>query len=338
MKGTVALVKGKNRYSNILKALNSISQEIDIADAKNIVVKINLTSPRSPLAITHIDAIKAVLDFIQQINSSQVTIAEGTGSAMMSTTKAYEILKYRTILKKYNLQFIDLNTDQFVEAQIYNTQLQPFYIRIAKTVLDSDYLISLSLPKTHNSVVMTASIKNIVMGSLVRSYNVWSFPKLREIARYLVRKLPMAYKDKLTATAAKVENNDKLKMHQGYKAMNLNLYTMAKIIKADLSIVDGFEAMEGNGPINGEKVNWGVALVSTDGVACDRVVAELMGIDVNHIGYLKYCIDNQLGVGNLNELDIIGNSINECKRSFKLHEKFHDQLEWCIEKNALNSR
>lgn len=327
----VALIKGTDRYKNILKALDCIANDLQLTYAKNIVIKVNLTSPVTPSAITHIDAIRAVLDFLCAKNVNQITIAEGTGSGMMSTINAYHFLNYYSLFKKYNVRFVDLNSDDSKEEQVLNCQIKPMCVRVANTILNSDYRISLCLPKTHNSVILSASIKNMVMGSLIRSNRQVLFPALRKFCRSIVRKLPIDYKNRISSFAAIAENNDKLKMHQGSQAMNLNISTLSKLLMPNLAIIDGFEAMEGNGPINGDKVSWGIALASTDAVACDSVVAKLMGIDPNQIGYLKYCIDNSLRNEDIDNINIIGNSIDECKRIFKLHENYNEQLNWRIE-------
>lgn len=56
----------------------------------------------------------------------------------------------------------------------------------------------------------------------------------------------------------------------------------------DLSVIDGFEGMEHNGPVGGKPVDHKVAVVSTDWLAADRVATELMGFDFNKVGYLSF--------------------------------------------------
>jgi uncharacterized protein (DUF362 family) len=113
--------------------------------------------------------------------------------------------------------------------------------------------------------------------------------------------------------------------------MNLNLYKLAKFIPPHLSVIDGFEAMEGDGPTDGEKVELRVALASTDFVSCDSVVAKLMGFDINQIGYLAYCHQCGLGQGALSLIDIIGDSLENCASPFKPHPTYQAQLQWHID-------
>jgi uncharacterized protein (DUF362 family) len=86
--------------------------------------------------------------------------------------------------------------------------------------------------------------------------------------------------------------------------------------------------MEGNGPNNGTPVDHRVCVVSTDWLAADRVSAELMGVDFAKIGYLNYCAQAGLGVADLNKIEIIGESISNHVKIYKLSDNIEKQLIW----------
>jgi uncharacterized protein (DUF362 family) len=126
--------------------------------------------------------------------------------------------------------------------------------------------------------------------------------------------------------------SDKTAMHQGYPAINLNLYALAKYIPPHLSIIDGFLGMEGPGPSDGEPVKLGVAIASTDFLAADTVAAKVMGYDIDEIGYLYYCQLKGLGVGDLEKIEIVGNTrLEDCIRPFRAHPAYRQQLRWRIQ-------
>lgn len=56
----------------------------------------------------------------------------------------------------------------------------------------------------------------------------------------------------------------------------------------DLSIVDGFYAMEKNGPVSGNKVNLGFMIVSNNPYAADVVASAQVGLQYSNIKYLKF--------------------------------------------------
>jgi uncharacterized protein (DUF362 family) len=61
-----------------------------------------------------------------------------------------------------------------------------------------------------------------------------------------------------------------------------------------VGLVDGFEGMEGNGPVSGTPVPHRIALASTDFLAVDRVGVECMGIDVKRKYLLRADVDRML--------------------------------------------
>jgi uncharacterized protein (DUF362 family) len=91
---------------------------------------------------------------------------------------------------------VDLNEDEFIKVQAHNRDLQPVLLRVARTVVESDYRISICPPRTHDSVIVTLSLRNMLVVSLV-----WD--------------------DK---------GNDKKALDRGYRAMNLSLLKLARVI------------------------------------------------------------------------------------------------------------
>jgi uncharacterized protein (DUF362 family) len=120
-----------------------------------------------------------------------------------------------------------------------------------------------------------------------------------------------------------------MKMHQSYPVINLNLALIAPLVKPHLSVIDGFEAMEGNGPSEGDAVPWRIALASTDALAADVTAATLMGFDPDGVGYLHYCKKMGLGIGDLEQIQIVGNTtIDDCAREFRPHDTVQRQRRW----------
>lgn len=289
----VSLIKGDDRYENIITALKEIKDEIKkkIKGKKKIVIKPNFVSTTRQLAATHVDTVKAVLDFLKPLTSEKITIAE---SAALGTAKdGYKKFNYYQLQNNYNVDLIDLNDDQTREIEIYDHDLKPLKIKVSKMILESDYLISLAIPKTHDTVVVTLSLKNIAMG--------WIPGGVAE----------------------------KAKVSHSYKAFNLSLAKMIEIKKPDLAVIDGFESMEGDGPVHGEPVPTRYCLASIDPVSADAVATYLMGFDIDKVGYLHYCKERGLGEGDLKKIQIVGNaSLEKLKRKFKPHPQYQEELNW----------
>ena len=115
-----------------------------------------------------------------------------------------------------------------------------------------------------------------------------------------------------------------------YHAMNYNLAVVAKKLSGfwGCGVIDGFEGMEGNGPIQGTAIKMGVALASPDLVAADRVALDLMMIPAHAVGYLQYA--GALGVGqyDISKIDVRGEKPETLARQFKLRNNVEEQLDW----------
>lgn len=328
-KGRVALVKGEDRYGDIIEALRLI--EDDIHPQGRILVKPNFTSTTKPLAATHVDAVRAVLDFLQEHTSSSITIGEGAG--LTNTFEGYKNFGYLDLVNEYGVQLVDLNRDEWIEVKLYDRHLHPLRLRVARTVVDSHYRISVCPLKTHDFVVVTLSLKNMLVGSLIRDDRVED-RTINNALQRIGRLIPDRIKQSLIVQGMKsgiigsVSGSDKAAIHQGYGPMNLSLYELAKLIPPHLSVIDGFVGMEGAGPVYGDPVEMGVAIASTDFLAADTVAARIMGFDIDQVGYLHYCKLGGLGVGDLDRIEILVGNLEECSHSFRPHPDFQKQLQW----------
>jgi hypothetical protein len=65
-------------------------------------------------------------------------------------------------------------------------------------------------------------------------------------------------------------------------------------------------------------------------LAADAVAARIMGFDEDKIGYLHYCKINNLGVGNIEDMEIVGEQLQNCLTSFKPHPRYKRQLIWQV--------
>jgi uncharacterized protein (DUF362 family) len=118
-------------------------------------------------------------------------------------------------------------------------------------------------------------------------------------------------------------------MHQSLPLLNLNLLTLVPLLHPHLSILDGWQAMEGDGPTRGAAVDWRMAVASTDFLAADALTAELMGFPIEGVGYLHYCHRAGLGAGAMEDMDIVGNAEPlAVQRGFRPSPTYRLQRRW----------
>ena len=294
----VSFITGTDRREMVFQALKPFEEEIkESIKNKQVIIKPNMVVTNRPLAASHADAVRGLLDFLKPFYNKKIIIGESTisGGGIMP---GYENYGYLPLEKEYNVKLVDLNLQTTSPEWIMDSNLHPVQIPIIDTFLDpNNYFISIPRLKTHDRVVATLGIKNMVMGSPLRDYK---------------------------------GSNYKGMMHpSGPRWANFNMFLIAQKIHPQLTVLDGVEGMEGNGPIGGSAVDHGVALASTDFVAADRIGAELMGIEVSDIGYLNFCANAGMGQIDRSKITIIGGKdpANFVKK-YKLHENIERQLTW----------
>ena len=313
----VSLVRGEDRRKNVCEALMGIDAELRPAlrRKKYALIKPNLTAPLVQMADTHPSAILGILDYLAPRFKGPVIIAE---SAAFDTMVCFDNWKYQQIVseaKSQKVSLLDLNLEErYVPMSIVDYNVHATPIRIAARLLDPDaFVICAAVPKTHVLAVVTASVKNMAVGGTLRSG-----PK-------------------------GTQWSDKSKIHGGFRAkgslgdggsqqMNYNLMLVAQKMAHNwgAAILDGYEGMEGEGPVEGVAVPSRIAIASMDYVAADRVAVEAMRINPAWMGYLQYL--EQAGVGNydITKIDVRGETIAAVQKTYKPASTIERALEWSL--------
>jgi len=302
----VALTKGDDRADNVFRALQTFKTEIAAAiGSKHVVIKPNFVYYSTLLSCTHVSCVEGVLEFLKSIGKRDITLAES--SATGSTMAGYDLNNYWPLVNKYPVKFTDLNQEGFANAQIWSTgslteTSPPRKIRISRIYLNpNNFIISCAPMKTHNTAVVTLSVKNIAMSAPVIDVGTaWSQSGVR---------------------------GDKAWMHGAsgsppgdFQALNDNVYRMVKVygIHPHLSVIDGYQGMQGDGPVSGYAVDppQKIAVASLDWLAADRVALELMGANnfflLNSQPYpacLNYCWQAGLGEWDITKIQVLGETI-----------------------------
>jgi uncharacterized protein (DUF362 family) len=319
----VALVRGDDRKRNIARCLELIDDQIRLG--RRIVIKPNLVSITKPLAATHVDALEAVLRFIRERTDAEITVAEGC--AIADAMKGFETYGFLEVARRYGARLLDLNRDRWIELKVVDRDLRPLSLRFARTVAESDCRISLTPMKTHDTVIVTLALKNLVMGSLIND-GFKGLERLIFVLSRMLRPRDNLYARRVGWFVRHMLHSDKVTMHQTYATLNYNLFLLARAFPAHLAILDGFTAMEGCGPTRGQPVDLHLAVASTDFIAADSLGARIMGFDPEEIGYLHYAIAAGLGEGGLDRMQILGDRLEDCLRSFEPHPNYARQLNW----------
>jgi uncharacterized protein (DUF362 family) len=304
----VAITTGSNRADMAFRALKPFSEQIAAAIGnRRVVLKPNNVSIDRPLCATHVDTLEGVLEFLKSIGKDKnIIIAESAAGG--PTLDGYSNYGYFRLVSKYPVKLVDLDQEQFETVHVFDQRdFRPHPVRMSSVLLDDNsYVVSVARMKTHDRVLATLSLKNIVFGAPIKDKG-FSWSSSRK---------PGTVNDKPIAHGG------------GIRGINYNLFALSERLHPDLAVIDGFEGMEGNGPNDGTPVDHRVCVAGTDWLAADRVAVELMGIDFSKIGYLNFCANAGRGVADLNKIGIIGEKISDHRKEYKLSDNLEEQLSW----------
>jgi len=276
---------------SISEVLDRLNWDI-VRKFKRIYIKINMVSAYNVLSMTPPDAVKELVTFLREkINyDGKIIIAEG--SALGSTYEGFRNANIIELAKQYDIELFDIHEDSFFEVPLFNHRFEEISIPVSKSLANAEFLISICRAKTHDTVIVTLTLKNVAVGGIVGK-------------------------------------NYRGKIHQGYPAINVNIAILSGILFPDIGIVDGKIGMEGDGPVSGTPKSWGYVFAGNNPLEVDAIVSRAMGFDPNTIGYLYYL--TKLGFGKINDIDLMGFSLDDISTRFRPHREYKNQLNWKLD-------
>jgi len=310
----VGITKGSDRADNAFRSLQLFKKEIAAAiGTKRVVIKVNFVSypPSNNWAHTRVEHTEGILEFLKSIGKTDVVIAESAAGA--NTMTAHDACGYWNLTKKYPVKLVDLNQEGFTHGDIWlygdSTIATQRRIRMCKMYLNpNNFIISATPMKTHNTVLVTLSAKNIGMSVpfIDIGFNWGQSGAIRE--KWWMHG---------NAGGTSYPPGD-------FQALNDNVYRMLTVygIRPHLAVLDGYQGTEHNGPVSGTGIAspQQLAVASLDWLAADRAALNLMGSNVNVTlnhrlddGYampypavLNYCWQAGLGEWDDRKIQVIG--------------------------------
>jgi uncharacterized protein (DUF362 family) len=237
---------------------------------------VNLNPPEKAVTVGQ-ETLRELIKFIKNKKPSRIVVCAGSGGA--NTNQVLKQFGYDKIIQDEDVEFVDLNSGEFVELQLDHHIIKS--TKINKLINESDVIISFTQLKHHEEATMSASIKNIALGW--PPAEIHGYPK------------------------------KSLGIHEDLHGF---IYAMASKIPIDLAIVSLSPAMVGTGPSKGVPVRSGLVLAGLDAVAVDTICARLLGFRPQAINYLFRLIKEGIGQGNLDNIDVKGMKLIEAEKYF----------------------
>jgi uncharacterized protein (DUF362 family) len=349
----VALTNGDNRTDNIFRAMKSLEKEIaQSIGNRRVVIKPNNVSPNNQLASSHAGALEGILEFLKSIGKLEnAIIAE---SAMSNTMQGFENFGYTKLADKYKIKLVDLDTEAFQTILAFDqTDAKPHPVRVSSMLCNQadNYIISAAMLKTHDRAVATLSIKNIILGAPLKLARAGGGGGgMRGMGGFMGAMGGGMGEGMGGGMGGRgggmgggmgggrggrggggggFGGSDKGILHGGGSyGINVNLSMLAPLLHPSLSVIDGFQGMEGRGPLSGTAVDHKVAVVSTDYLAADTVGVSLMGIDPANVGYLTFLASAKVGESDLTKMEILGEPVAKLAKKYQLGGGIEQQMQW----------
>ena len=202
--------------------------------------------------------------------------------ALGSLTAVANKAGYGPLIKKYSVKLVPLSNP----VPLATEEGIP-HLKIAGNLTDYDHIINLPKFKSHCQMTLTLAIKNL-FGLVIG--------KRKPVLHCLVK-------------------NDKVKFGK-------MLVDIAKHVNPSLTLVDGIQAMQGQGPLNGTPYPLGILASGLDMTALDRVLAEIVRVLPEKVYALEAARQKGYGTYKLSDIGLLGETDLESLKvfDFKLAE------------------
>jgi uncharacterized protein (DUF362 family) len=216
---------------------------------KTVLLKPNLVEDLPEPVNTNSVLIGAAARCFLRLGAVQVRIGEGPGH-QRDTELVVHAAGLEPHLKERQIEFVDLNRDELRRVKLRANYSGLHELWLPRTVLESDFIVSMPKVKTHHWAGVTLSLKN--MFGIVPGMK-YGWPKNL--------------------------------LH--WNGIHESILDICATVPIHFVIADGITAMEGNGPLQGNTRQLGKIVLADDPVAADATCARLMGFDPLQIRHLS---------------------------------------------------
>lgn len=262
--------------------LNMADYQKFMAKDKCTILKLNLSwTLFYPACSSPPWQIEGVLKALKEDNYQKVVAVENQTVVTHPWKGAY-LNKWLPLLKEYEVEFKPLTNVEWTTYKPKSDMLamEEIFgeILIPQIFLESN-IIHFPTVKTHGHTTTTGAMKN-AFGGLIPKYRHHAHKKIHEV---LVDLLSIQQE-----------------IHTGIFA-----------------VMDGCVCGDGAGPRTMDPILGNMILASQDQVALDAMAAKIMGFDPLKIDYIKIAHDKGLGMGDVEQIELVG--LNEEYKNLNFH-------------------
>jgi uncharacterized protein (DUF362 family) len=250
---------------------------------KTVLLKPNLVEDLPEPVNTNSVLIGAAARCFLRLGAARVTIGEGPGH-QRDTELVVQATGLQPHLADRKMEFVDLNRDELKRVPLKANYSGLHELWLPRTVLASDFVVSMPKMKTHHWAGVTLSLKN--MFGIVPGMK-YGWPKNV--------------------------------LH--WSGIHETILDICASVPIHFVIADGITAMEGNGPLQGNARELRKIVLADDPVAADATCARLMGFDPQQVRHLS---EGGQFLGNLHEdqITMLAEGVSVPTRPFSVLPEF----------------
>lgn len=224
------------------KVLEPFDLSSKIKSNSKILIKPNLLGNYSPeqAITTNPSVLEAIIKILKKLGAD-IYLGDSPGNSLVGIENIWKTTQIYDFAKKYDVKLVNFEACGLQEFKTNIPNIKS--IHLSKILFDVDYIINVPKLKTHTLTGFSCAVKNLygcVPGAMKAEYHKLA-PK-KENFVFVLNEIYNILKDRILIT-----------------------------------VVDGIEGIEGNGPgINGEKRNYNGIFASADAPVLDEFILSLI--------------------------------------------------------------
>ena len=292
------LLRDRRRSRSRVAILSALEYSADLADSltramrlfdldlrnKSVLLKPNLVEYIAGVDVnTNPILVGVAAEAFLRLGASGVVVGEGPGHQRDTYLVLIES-GLEAQLRSRHIRFVDLNRDELAKVPTGANFTGLDHLWLPRTVLASDFVVSMPKVKTHHWAGVTLSMKNM-FGVVPGTRYGWP----------------------------------KNLLH--WKGIHRSILDICATVPIHFVIADGIVAMEGNGPLHGTHRHLGKIVLSDDPIAADFTCARFMGLYPERVWHLDHAA-RFFGNGSADRIVLLAEGLPERMVPFNVLPQF----------------
>ncbi|MFX0024821.1 MAG: DUF362 domain-containing protein [Candidatus Hermodarchaeota archaeon] len=281
-------IEGNDIKTAVFSALELIgAQMLMNKEGMTMLLKPNLLMGKPPerAVNTNPEVVRSVIQWVKQFNPLKIYVCDSAGGQKPGITEtAMNESGIKAICEEEGVECMPFEKTERERYEV-PAPLDLKEFTSSHLLKTADLIINIPKIKTHWQCLLTCCIKNMFGTMLL---------------------------------------GNKAKTHAQFPTLDRFCSALADIYSVSnpqLTIIDGYLCQEGKGPSQGDVVELDLILAGYDGVALDTTVCKIIGFDPTEVIYLAKAEKKGLGTTNLEDIEFLGEKIENIRRDFKRPRK-----------------